>query len=179
MADDLPGNMERCVATLAKVYDHDGKRQLQEILVNAQLRIDERTSVDSWNGGTYGHGLHLILPESIFLGAVSKKTGIQDKIKRDLNALHHVPNEFVEGVFLEMEPATDEWRERSGLLERVRRSVPPDATRRIWGDGGLRLFMSHRAEVQAESSPTSTSIRPRRGRTKSRAPWLRWTASWP
>ena len=159
MADLLPGKMERCIATLAKVYGRDGKRQLQEILVNAQVHVDERTSVDNWDGGTYGHGLHLTLPENIFLGAVSKKAAIQDEIKQDLNALHHVQNEFVEEVYLEMEPATDEWRERSGLLEKVKRSVPPDATKRIWGDSGFRLFMSHRAEVQAETGALKEKLK--------------------
>jgi hypothetical protein len=159
MADLLPEKMERCIATLAKVYGHDGKKQLQEILVNAQVHVDERISVPSWVGGKYGHGVRLTLPENIFLGAVSKKVAFQNEIKKDLNALHHVKNELVEDVSLELELETDEWRERSGLLEKVKRSVPPDATKRIWGDSGFRLFMSHRAEVQAETAALKEKLK--------------------
>ena len=53
----LPKNIDRYLATLSKLYATEGERQLQEILVNAQVRVDEGYHYDNWNGGTYGPGI--------------------------------------------------------------------------------------------------------------------------
>ena len=44
---ELPKKIERCLASLSKFYGHDGKRQLQELLVNSQVRIHEKWSADT------------------------------------------------------------------------------------------------------------------------------------
>lgn len=54
---ELPKNIEHYLAVLSKLYAQDGKRQFQEIIVNAQIRVHEAWSSDNWNGGTYGPGL--------------------------------------------------------------------------------------------------------------------------
>lgn len=150
---ELPKNIERYVAALSKLYAHDGTRLLQELIVNAKIRVHEEWSYDNWNGGTYGHALFLIVPESLFLSAVNHKDAFQTKIKGDLNKIHNVQNEFIEEVFLEMEIREDhDWRKASGLLLTGRRTVSEDAARRIWGDGGFRVFLSHKSEVKKETA---------------------------
>lgn len=150
---DLPKNIERYLAALSKLYAQDGNRQLQEIIVNAQIRVHEAWSSDNWHGGTYGHALFLILPELLFLSSVKQKDGIQKQLKEDLNGIHNVQSEFIEEVFLEMDVAgDDEWRKESGLLVMGKRVVPPDATKRIWGDHGFRVFLSHKSEVKRETA---------------------------
>jgi hypothetical protein len=52
---EIPKNIEQYMAALSRMYEREGQRQLQEIIVNSQTRIDEQWSYDSWNGGTYGH----------------------------------------------------------------------------------------------------------------------------
>ena len=150
---DLPKQLEGCLAALSKLYAQEGKRQLQEIVVNSQTRIHEAWSGDNWNGGTYGHALYLVVPEALFLSVAKKRDAIQKQIKEDLNNIHNVQNEFVEEVFLEMEAEDNlEWRKDSGLLLASKRVVPPNATKRIWGDAGFRLFLSHKSEVKKQTA---------------------------
>lgn len=66
----LPRNIERYLAALSKLYAQQGKRFHQELVVNAQVRVKEGTSRDNWNGGTYGHTLYLVLPDSLYVAAV-------------------------------------------------------------------------------------------------------------
>lgn len=157
---ELPETIDRHLAALSKLYAHEGKRQLQEIIVNAQTRIREEWSRDNLNGGIYGHALYLVLPEPLFLSSVNKKNLIQNQIKEDLNKVHNIPDEFVEEVFLEMEVAEDyEWRKDSGLLLTGKRVVAPDATKRIWGDDGFRVFLSHKSEVKQETADLKGRLR--------------------
>ena len=157
---ELPKNIEHYLSVLSKLYAQDGKRQFQEIIVNAQMRVHEAWSSDNWNGGSYGHALFLILPEPLFLSSVKKKDDIRNQIKEDLNKLHNEQNEFIEEVFLEMEVAEDhEWRKESGLLVAGKRVVPPDATKRIWGDDGFRVFLSHKSEVKKETAALKDGLR--------------------
>jgi TIR domain len=150
---ELPGNIERYIAALSKLYAQDGKRQLQEIIVNAQIRVHEEWSYNDWEGGTWGHALYLIVPESIFLRSVKKKDDAQNEIRDDINKLHNVRNEFIDMVFIEMDVADDiDWRQESGLLVGGKRDVSTDSVRRIWGDSGFRLFLSHKASAKAETA---------------------------
>lgn len=150
---ELPNTIDRYLAALSKLYAQEGKRQLQELIVNAQTRIHEGWSRDNWNGGTYGHALYLVLPEPLFLSIVNQKADIQTQIKDDLNKIHNVQNEFIEEVFMEMEVGEDhDWRNDSGLLLTGQKVVPPKAAQRIWGDGGFRVFLSHKSEVKKETA---------------------------
>lgn len=157
---ELPKNIERYLAALSKLYGRDGKRQLQELIVNSQTRVHEGWSHDNWNGGMFGHALYLVAPEALFLNSVKEKDDIQNQLKKDLNKIHNVQNEFIDEVFLEMDVAEDhEWRKKSGLLINGKRDVPPDATKRIWGDVGFRLFLSHKSEVKKETAALKDGLR--------------------
>ena len=150
---ELPKNIGRYLAALASLYGKEGQRQMQEIIVNSQIRVHEEWSRDNWNGGTYGHALYLVLPEPLYLRAVKEKVNLQNQIKEDINEIHNVQNEFIEEVFFEMEVADDrDWRKESGVLLSTKRVVLPDAERRIWGDEGFRVFLSHKAEVKKQTA---------------------------
>jgi hypothetical protein len=64
---ELPKNIEHYLATLSKMYGQEGHKQLQEIIVNSQVRVHEGWSYDGWNGGMHGHALYLTVPEVIYL----------------------------------------------------------------------------------------------------------------
>lgn len=148
---ELPAKIERYLAALSRLYARDGKRALQEVVVNAQVRVAEEWTYDNWNGGTYGHALYLTLPESLFLAASRDRDDIQSSITRDLNGLHNFQNEHIAEVFLEMEVAEDgDWRQESGLLVTTTKTVLPDQAKRIWGTEGFRLFLSHKTEVKRQ-----------------------------
>lgn len=157
---ELPKNIEHYLATLSKLYAHDGDKQFQEIIVNAQIRVHEVWDYDNWNGGTCGHALFLAIPERLFLGSIKQKNNIESKITEDLNKLHNFQNEHISAVFLEMAIAEDhEWRRESGMLMDGERVVPSDATKRIWGDEGFRVFLSHKSEVKKETATLKDGLR--------------------
>lgn len=157
---ELPKNIERYLAAVSKLYAQDGNRQFQEIIVNAQTRVHEGWTYDNWDGGVHGHALYLMLPERLFLSSVKKKSDIQGQIREDLNRLHNVHSEFIAEVFLEMEDTTNhEWRKESGLLIDGKRDTSPDAAKRIWGDTGFRVFLSHKSEVKRETTAIKDGLR--------------------
>lgn len=45
-----------------------------------------------------------------------------------------------------------DWRKESGLLGTGKRIIFPEATSRIWGDKGYRVFLSHKAEIKKEAA---------------------------
>jgi hypothetical protein len=94
------------------------------------------------------------------LSAIKQKVDIEKKITNDLNKLHNFQNENISAVFLEMEAVEDhEWRNKSGVLTYGKRSIPPSATTRIWGDIGFRVFLSHKSEVKKETAALKEGLR--------------------
>jgi hypothetical protein len=153
MAYELAENIERYIAALSKLYGRDGERLLQEILVNAQIRVEERRDYDNWNGGQTGHGLFLVLPESIYLAAAKDRAKLQEKITLDLNNMHNVQGEHISDVFLEMKLSDDsDWRTESGLLVGGVKQASETSIKRIWSDNGYRVFLSHKTEVKNETA---------------------------
>ena len=156
---ELPKSIGRYLAAVAKLYAREGKKRLEQIVVNAQVRVHEEWSYDSWDGGIYGHALYLVIPEQLFLAVAKQKTSIQEQIKKDLNTVHNVQNEFVAQVFLEMALTEDrDWRKESGLLVTGIRPVSPDSTKRVWQDDGFRLFLSHKSEVKKETADLASRL---------------------
>ena len=157
---ELPGQIDRHLASLSKLYALDGKRELQELIVNAQIRVHEGWDYDNWNGGTYGHALYLLLPEQIFLRSVRQRESLQSQIRDGLNDVHNVQNESVSQVFFEMDDGVDQdWRGESGLLLTGKRSVSAEATSRIWEDDCFRLFLSHKSAFKKETAALKTGLR--------------------
>lgn len=148
----LAAQIERYLAAVSKIYAREGERDLQQIIVNAQIHVIEDWTSDNWNGGTFGHAIYLRIPEELFLPIASNRGTIQERIVRDLNNVHNFQNEHVAEVFLELEIDSEtDWRADSGLLLAPRRSVTREAAQRVWADG-FRLFLSHKTEVKQETS---------------------------
>jgi hypothetical protein len=78
---------EQYLRTLAKLYEHDGRRDLQSILVNAKVSVDEGITVGGDDMNVYGHTLRLSLPESLFTFGMKETLTIQDRIKKNLNEI--------------------------------------------------------------------------------------------
>lgn len=156
----LPASIERYLAALSRLYARDGKRLLQEIVVNGQVRVVEEWASDGWNDGTFGHALYLTLPESLFLAASRDRDAIRNSITRDLNGLHNFQNEHIAEVFLEMDVAEDgDWRQESGLLITTSKTVAPDQAKRIWDTEGFRLFLSHKTEVKRQAAALKEGLK--------------------
>ena len=61
----LPNEIERYIASLAKVYENKRQVFLRKLLVNSKIIIGEH-SYDNWDGGQYGFVLRLRIPSTIF-----------------------------------------------------------------------------------------------------------------
>ena len=121
-------------------------------MVNAQIRVHEAwTARDDWGSEIYGHAIYLIVPEPIYLRIVKVKDKIQTRINKDINNLHNLKSEYIDTVFLEFEEVGDQnWRRESGLQLSGKRFILPDAEKRIWGDTGYRVFLSHKSEIKSK-----------------------------
>lgn len=157
---ELPKNIEHYLAALSKLYAQEGQKQQQSILVNSHIRVEEGWSYDGWNGGTHGHALYLVVPETLYLSLVNKKDDLQQRIREDLNKLHNIQNEYIGAVFLEMEVAADQdWRKESGLLMTGQRAIAPEAASRVWGNEGYRVFLSHKNNVKKETAELKEKLK--------------------
>lgn len=156
---ELIADIEHYLAALSKLYAQEGKRELQQLIVNAQIQAVEGWSYDNWNGGTYGHALYLRIPDRLYMPIVKDRESIQEEIARDLNNLHNVQNEFIDKVFLELEFAdSGDWRKDSGLLLTTSRTVSPEATKRIWEHDRFRVFLSHKSEFKRETGTLKAKL---------------------
>lgn len=163
MAEDLKHNLaadiERYLAALSKFYAQNGKRDIQQIIVNAQVRVVEGWTYDNWNGGTHGHALYLTIPDALFMPITKERDEFQNEIARDLNKLHNFQHEFIAEVFIEMDFSLDgDWRKESGLLVTATRTVAPEATKRVWQDDSYRIFLSHKSEVKRETAKLKSRL---------------------
>jgi hypothetical protein len=151
----LPSRVDSYLAILSRGYEESGKTLLHEIVINGVVAIHEESEHDNWNGGTYGHAITLTVPGDIFFKAMDTKDELQARIAEDLNKLDNSQNEYVSQVFLEMIATDhDRWREESGVYRPplASHAVPAEALERIWGPHRIRVFLSHRASVKAETS---------------------------
>jgi TIR domain len=156
---ELSTGIERYLAALSKLYAQDGKRELQQLIVNAQIRVAEGWSYDNWNGGTYGHAVYLTIPDALFMPIAKDRDQFQKEIAQDLNNLHNVQNEFIAQIFIEMEFSDDgEWRKESGLQLATNRAVSREAAKRVWEDDSFRIFLSHKSEVKRETAALKTRL---------------------
>ena len=157
---ELPKHIEHYLSALSRLYAREGKKQQQTIIVNSQIRVNEGWSSDNWNGGTFGHAIYLIIPETLYLSFIKNKDSLQNQLREDINKLHNIENEYIAQVFLEMEIAEDQdWRKESGLLMTGQRTIAPEAASRVWGDEGYRVFLSHKNEVKKETAELKEKLK--------------------
>lgn len=150
----LPKNIESTLAMLSRIYAQEQLTRLQEIIVNSKIRVEEAFSYDNWNGGTYGHALYMTLPAQLCAFSLKQTVALQEKIRKDLNELLSIPNEFIAKVSFDLDLEEDaDWRKNSGVLVSAKRTVPHDAEKRIWGAGDpFRIFLSHISKFKAETA---------------------------
>lgn len=157
---ELTCNIDHYLAVLSKLYKQQGEVRKLEIIVNAIVRTVDGLTYDGWNGGIYGHGLYLTLPEATYLANVHERDKLQRQICDDINKLHDVQGEFFSEVFFEMETSEDgDWRRESGVLQGAKRQVPPAVTDRIWA-AGYRVFLSHKVGWKIETAKVKEALKP-------------------
>ncbi|ADY14193.1 toll/interleukin-1 receptor domain-containing protein [Sphaerochaeta globosa] len=158
---ELPKKIDTCLKILSKQFQKQGRKDLQEIVVNSIPRIQTGWSFDNWNGGTYGHALYLAVPEIIYPNNADDKTELQDQITKAINKVHDIQNELIAEVFIETQEGSEviDWRKESGLLLPNKRVISAPVTERIWGDKGFRVFLSHKTEVKKETAQLKAKLK--------------------
>jgi hypothetical protein len=138
------------MAALSARFAKQGNTGLQSVLVNAQHHVQEETNYDNWNGGTFGHTVHLKVPVAAFQEISDDIKGARQAIQTGLNELASVPNEFVDDVTVELldDPGLRRWREDSGVLLQPFGAGAGDETAvdKLWKPSYLRVFLSHKAQ---------------------------------
>lgn len=157
---ELPGKVDHYLGILSKVYMMEGKKLKLSIIVNAQINVIEGTFHDNWNGGIDGHSLILTIPQDLFLSILDDRNKLEDEICKDINKLHAPESEHIADVTFEMLPqAETDWRVESGALAVRRRVIPLAESKKIWGDSGFRVFLSHKTEVKKETAKLKAGLR--------------------
>lgn len=158
----LPRKLDVYFRALAKKYSVDGQSLLQEILVNATVEIEEGEAYDNWNGGMYGHGVNLKVPEDLYMAVLDEKGEIEKTLTEKLNHLNTQENEWITRISLDMVEDDDEdWRSSSGVYRRphIPVSLPPESLDRIWQPGLVRVFLSHKSDVKVEAARLKAALR--------------------
>lgn len=148
---EIPKNIDRYLAAISKIYSKEGKIQLQELIVNSQIRIHEEWGHDQWDG--IGHAVYLIVPEVIYLNFIDQIDEIGHKLREDINKIHNIHGEYVGAIFLEMEiPDDHDWRNESGMLLNKEHVVSHIDESRLWDENKYRIFLSHKSEAKRQTA---------------------------
>lgn len=164
---ELPKKLENLAAILAEDYDRKGKVLMRDLLVKSDYEIEESYDYDNWNGGQYGHMLHLKTPSTVYFDIIDDLAGIEEEIKKRINDVARVANEWICGVTIEIKDAAKIVSKRriaaigeepdtlapivsTGALENT---ILPSGCDDLWKNPGfLRVFLSHKAEHKVEAA---------------------------
>lgn len=157
----LPTKIGAYLQVLSKKYHAEGQATLREIVVNGVPSVVTGWDYDNWDGGIHGHALTLGVPEDLYLEVMDDKEVYEGRIEKDINELKRFRSERISKVYIEFEPVeTDNWREESGVFRQQIKMVPVsvEALKRIWGDGHVRVFLSHRDTFKREAAYLKESL---------------------
>lgn len=160
---ELPNNLEKVLATLSIHYGKTGKTLLQRLIVNSAYSVIEETAYDNWQGGQHGHAIYFYVPSTIYFEVVDQLADVAKEIATGINQISNVRNEYIEGVYLEIQAdeALENWRENSGQLIQPR-SVEIDISEAqlavIWEPGQVRLFLGHKSSYKKEASELKIAL---------------------
>jgi hypothetical protein len=149
------------MATVSEYLALKKEGLLQRILVNSRYSVQEEWSYDNWDGGTWGHAITFHVPRSLFSELIGQVEPLSEHLRRAINEVNSVQNEFVEKVFFEVEAGkSGDWRAASGAL------LPRDSAGSVLtprGDVGpwtanFRLFLSHVSASKIEANNSKKEL---------------------
>ena len=135
MSDFMP-NLERYLELLAGIYKEERNLLLQRIIVNAIPSFEY-----DYNGNTT---LVLSIPKSLYLAISSDdRKEAATKIYQDYMDISITPKDYITDVVLTIQPSTDNWREKSGVLISENNMVSPATVQDIWHNSPIHVFFSY------------------------------------
>jgi hypothetical protein len=157
----LPSKLDSYLHALSCLYGQRNEILLQKIVVNSVVSIQEERTYDNWDGGTYGHAVTLSVLENVFLEAFGDKENIQNRIREDINEMDDSQNEHISDVFLQMQSANNEnWRGLTDIYQMPNNiaQVSLEVQQRIWGNGTVRIFLSHISKDKVEAARIKSAL---------------------
>lgn len=158
---DLPGKMEKLLATMAGDYGNQNNLLMQQLLVNSTYHVIENTDYENWDGGQTGHTVQFEVPAAVFYQISGRLGDVGQELRGQLNNLSTCRGEFISGVLFELQDDDlIDWRENSGAVIHKTQlaSGTTDDLDRIWGTGYLRLFLSHKSEYKKETAELKEAL---------------------
>jgi len=133
--DSYPYSPEDVVNTLADLYRHQGDKAMLALLESAEATIAFE-EYDNWNGGQNYYSLQLRIPRKQFAVIESRVEPLQKALQVKLGTVFKrtAPHFLTSVVITPHIKRSDRRRQMSGST---------DATERVWGKDGFRLFISH------------------------------------
>lgn len=145
---------------LRRHYKIKGDLALVSIIDSARMHIEQCTSYDNWNGGTYGHDVFLFVPEEIMdLVDLDKQASVFERLRDDLNkATPEVENEYVRAVYVKNADELDPQFQRS-INFTGKPQIVPERTG-LWKTNSLRIFLSHRDRNKGVAHELAEALAP-------------------
>lgn len=141
-------------------YQNKGEEALQALIDAASVYVEPGTDFDNWNGGTYGHDVHLFVGDAdVGLVDLDSQSEILDRIRDDLNkATSYIENEFVRAVHFSAEDSSDPQSQAATPFTSEPRAQPDQVG--LWIDNYLRVFISHRDGHKAVAHELADALLP-------------------
>ncbi len=145
-----PESAEHILTTLTKVFGKQGPPEIATLMESAQAEIKE-CGWDNWNGGMTLWQLCLRVPQTQFALNNERLKEIEDAIRRKLDYLGKLHQEdWINSVVI---------TPSATIIESVRKDNPSDAqVKHIWGEGSLRLFISHLSTNKKEAAELKAAL---------------------
>ncbi len=141
-------------------YDKKGENELRDFIDASSVHVEPETDYDNWNGGTYGHDVHLFVSdEAMALIDLDEQQEISNRFREDLNkATTDVENEYVRAVHFSLTDALDIQSQAAVPFTREPRAHPNAVG--LWKENCLRLFISHRDKDKAAAHGLANALEP-------------------
>lgn len=130
-----PHSPEDVVDTLADLYRHQGDKAMLSLLESAEATIAFE-EYDNWNSGQNYYSLQLRIPRKQFAVIESRVEPLQKALQVKLGTVF----KGTDPHFLTSVVITPLIKSKGSSRQK---SAAPDATERVWGKDGFRLFISH------------------------------------
>jgi len=152
--ESFPQLASEVLATLVELFQHQDKKELANVFKSARAEFVE-IEYDNWNGGTYTWSLKIEVPVSAFAGIASRLADVEKECSTTLQYLDQLhPNHNLSGVTITPLSSTVLGPKQAAEAAMHDREVMD----RIWGNGAVRVFLSHRAEFKVQTAELQKAL---------------------
>lgn len=158
----LPNKIDFYLKKLSKMYTQNSEDNFKKIVDNCIVSFEDEAIYDKWNGEIYYHGIILTISKELYFKVYfDNMINICDRLKNDINTVNDISDEYVSCVSIKFEGENrSEWRLQMGVYvpSIISSSRTQDTLRSIWGEGHIRLFLSHKSTFEDKTARLKASF---------------------